>query len=519
MIDYFHHFMDKFQYVTRLLQKKLLNIKSTILKHINKNIYTRILFTNVIIYTAALIVLASFSNYMMKQAIFNQFEHDLLRKAKRVNFALTQEKSFKWEAENSSEQQQKLLDFLADSFDIKITVFNLQGTILNTSAEQNVLPGSKVDAKIIEMLKSGKTDIIRTMDKEIGQLIYIITIPMGKSDDTNATVQNGIMLAAQPANLDLALNKMRLSLLIGGTVILLVIIVISVYLAMYISEPMSRLATSLMEISSGNFILNDIDQPLYEINVLADQVNKLATEFKKIQTESDRMEEERARLFAEISHELRTPLTAVQGFAEAIRDGIVEDKMLQKKYIDMIYTQTLHVTRLVDDIIALSRLESGNVTISKVPLDLVVLTQGVVMSMESMANTKNNNIVFEKKTEKALVAGDVDRMEQILRNLLKNAIKATENGTIKATVESLQDQVVLTIEDNGIGIAPEELPRIWDRFYRGKKQRSTNPEEEGSGLGLVIVKKLVQLQDGKIEVKSKLGKGTTFRIFFPIIHT
>lgn len=519
MNDYFRHFREKFQYVTRLLQKNLHNIKDILLKHFNKNIYTRILFTNVIVYTAALIVLASFSNFMVKQAIFNQFEQDLLRKAKRVNFALTQEKSFKWGAGNPSEQQQELLNFLADSFDVRITVFNLQGTILSTSAEQDVLPGSKVDAKIIEMLKSGKTDVIRIMDKETGQLTYIITIPMGNSDDTEMTVQNGIVLAAQPANLDLALNKMRLSLLIGGIAILLIIIVISVYLAMYISEPMSRLATSLMEISRGSFILNDIDQSLDEINVLADQINKLATELKKIQTESSRMEEERARLFAEISHELRTPLTAVQGFAEAIRDGMVEDKTLQKKYIDMIYTQTLHVTRLVDDIIALSRLESGDVTISKVPLDLVVLAQGVVMSMESMAKTKNNNVVFEKKTEKAFVAGDVDRMEQILRNLLKNAIRATENGTIKVAVESLQDEVVLTIEDNGIGIAPEELPRIWDRFYRGKNQRSTNAEEEGTGLGLVIVNKLVQLQDGKIEVKSNLGKGTTFRIFFPIIHT
>lgn len=113
------------------------------------------------------------------------------------------------------------------------------------------------------------------------------------------------------------------------------------------------------------------------------------------------------------------------------------------------------------------------------------------------------------------MVGDVDRMEQIIRNLLKNAVRATENGTIRVSVESRQDEVILTIEANGIGIPPDDLPHIWDRFYRVKNQRNSNMQEKGTGLGLVIVKKLVQLQGGKIDVASQLGKGTTFTISFP----
>lgn len=109
------------------------------------------------------------------------------------------------------------------------------------------------------------------------------------------------------------------------------------------------------------------------------------------------MEEERARLFAEISHELRTPLTSVQGFVEAIRDGMVQDEALQEKYLETIYTQTVHITRLVDDILSLSRLESGNITVEKLPVDLIALAQGVVMSMEGLANSKNISMVLEKK--------------------------------------------------------------------------------------------------------------------------
>lgn len=144
---------------------------------------------------------------------------------------------------------------------------------------------------------------------------------------------------------------------------------------------------------------------------------------------------------------------------------------------------------------------------------------GVVMYMEELAKSKNNSIVFEKKAESAVVLGDGDRMEQILRNLLKNAARATENGTVKVGIEAQQGEVILTVEDNGIGIPPDDLPHIWDRFYRAVNQRSRDMEEKGTGLGLVIVKKLVQLQDGKIEAESQLGKGTAFRISFPEFTT
>lgn len=513
MKDYLQHFKGMTQCAARSLRRILHNMKRILLEQFNKNIYTRILFTNVIVFIVALIALSIFSNAMVKQTTYDQIEQDLLRKAIRVNFALTQ-KDLTWGSSNQPETEQDLLKFLADSFDTKITIYDLQGTILSTSAEQEVVPGSKVDAKLIKILTSRETDVTRSIDKKTGQITFVVAIPMVNTENTEDTVEKGILLETRPTKIDLVLNNMKLSLLIGGTVILIIIIIISVYMAMYISRPITRLTTSVTELSKENFILNDVDQSMDEINDLAGQINKLAVRLEKKQTESGMMEEERTRLFADISHELRTPLTAVRGFTEAIRDGIVEDETIKKKYLDMIYTQTLHITRLVDDILALSRLESGNVSVEKLPLDLGALTQGVVMTMESLAQSKNNYIVFEKKTEKAVVVGDADRMEQILRNLIKNAVRATENGTIKVGIESHQGEVILTIEDNGIGIAVDDLPHIWDRFYRVINQRDTNIEEKGTGLGLVIVNKLVQLQGGKIEAESQLGKGTTIRISF-----
>lgn len=512
----------RLELVFRAGRRFLHTIKRLLLEQFNKNLYTRILFTNVAVFIFGLIAVMMFSGYVVKQATYDQVQQELLRKAKRVNFALLQQKDQIWwtpligQTNVQTEAQQDLLKFLADSFDAKITVYDKQGKISSTSAEQEVVPGSKVDAKFVEILTKGETAVTSKTDKETGQLTFTAVVPMGNNKDT---IENGILLETKPADLDLALNKMRLYMLIGGLIILVIIIIISVNLAMYISRPISRLATTVAEISRGSYVFNDDDQPLDEINVLAGQLNKLTVRLQKIQAESCRMEEERARMFAEISHELRTPLTSVQGFVEAIRDGMVQDELLHEKYLDTIYTQTVHITRLVDDILALSRLESGNITVERLPLDLIALAQGVVMSMEGLAKSKSTSIVLDKKTENAIVVGDVDRMEQIMRNLLKNAVRATENGTIRVGVETRHDEVILTIEDNGIGIPPDDLPRIWDRFYRVQNLRNSNMQEKGTGLGLVIVKKLVQLQGGKINVVSQLGKGTTFIIAFPAFTT
>lgn len=509
---------EKLQLVIRTLHRFWRMSKCFLQEQFNKNLYTRILFTNVTAFVIVLIALMMFSSFVVKQATYDRVQQELLREAKRVNFALLQQTDSAWSIppdQRTSAQvkaQQDYLKFLADIFDAKITIFDLEGKITATSAEQEIVPGSKVDEKLLELLKNNSIATSQKMDHDTGQPIFGAVVPMGNNKDT---IKNGILLETTSSNLDLALSKMRLYMVIGGMVILLFIIFISVYLAMYISRPISRLTTTVTEISRGSYVLGHKEQPLDEINVLGGQINKLAERLQKIQTESSRMEEERARLFDEISHELRTPLTAVQGFVEAIRDGIVQDEALRERYLDTIHTQTVHVSRLVDDIMQLSRLESGNVTVEKLPVDLNTLAQGVAMSMEPVAKRTNTSIRLDQKIEKAIVLGDADRMEQVIRNLLKNAIRATENGTIRIEVEDREGKIVLSIEDNGIGISPEDLPHIWERFYRIKNQRDGHMREKGSGLGLVIVKKLVQLQGGNIDVASQLGKGTTFRISFP----
>lgn len=535
-------------------------INDRLRKEFNKNIYTKVLFSNLTVFMISLIGMTFFSGYVVKQVTYHQLQQDLLRKAKLVNSilqlmerkaqinssgqtsletarqnwkraqrlfqirAISQRDYEKARADfqravaaqinEANQAKQEHLSLLADLINARtITIFNQSGDIIAASTGQEASSGKKIAENLCEALQRDEIVIIPAVDRQTGRFTFNAVVPMANGG--HDIEKNGILLEMKPPNIDLALDKMYLYSSIMGIVILLVIICCSVYLATSISRPISRLTTLVAEISKGGEVLNFEGHPLDEINVLAGQLNKLAVRLEKIQTESSKMGEERARLFTEISHELRTPLTSIQGFVEAIRDGMVQDQALLDKYLNTIYLQTVHITRLVDDLLTLGRLESGNITVEKQPLDIIALSQSVISLLETEASRSNNSLQLEKKTEKAIIIGDVDRMEQILKNLLKNAIKATENGSIILCVDVRQGEVVITITDNGIGIAAEDLTRIWDRFYRVKNPRGGLMEEKGSGLGLAIVKKLVQLQGGNIKVESQLGKGTTFTMSFP----
>lgn len=495
-----------------------LAFKQFMLEQFNKNIYTRVLFSNVICFVICLITVIIFFDFSVKQVTHSQIQQELFRKAKRVNFALLQQDHLESmilsenKGTNINVTQQEQLKFLSDLFDVKILVFDNKGNIVATSAKQEIVPGAQVDKKYIETITSGETISEKKINQETEELEFIAAIPMGDSKDT---IVNGILLEVKKSNIDLNRIRMRSYLILGGIFLLLFIIVASVYQAIHISRPISRLTTSIAELNSGNYVIHEDNSSLDEVKVLINQFNKLAEAMQRMQKENQSVEEERTKLFAEISHELCTPLTAIQGFVEAIQDGVVEDQDLLEKYLKIIYTQTIHINRLVDDMLQLSRLETGCISLNKLPFNLISLVEKVVESMEAMAQSVGSTIIFEEGIDQAMIMGDIDRIEQVIKNLLQNAINATANGEIKVKVKVSGGDVILSIKDNGTGISNEDLPHIWDRFYRNKSQKSNN-KQQGSGLGLVIVKQLVQLHNGKIDVESQLGVGTTFYVCFPV---
>ena len=214
-----------------------------------------------------------------------------------------------------------------------------------------------------------------------------------------------------------------------------------------------------------------------------------------------------------VSHELRTPLTAINGFIEIIEEEA--DLLKQKNYIQIIKKHTNRLIRIVNDLLELSQVENGFNDKGEDIVDLPVIISDILQMFQKIINQKglSLNINYPKNKYKPNILGDRFQLEQVIINLLDNAIKYTDQGSIFINVETTDKEVVFVLTDTGQGIPEDCQAKIFERFYVVDKSRSR--EKGGTGLGLSIVKHIVLIHDGKIEVDSSLGQGTTFRLCFP----
>ncbi len=232
-------------------------------------------------------------------------------------------------------------------------------------------------------------------------------------------------------------------------------------------------------------------------------------------TELRRLEQVRTDFAANVSHELKTPLTSIRGFVETLEAGAIDNPPMAHKFLRIIMMETERLTRLINDILSISKLESGDneVAIERIRLDKVAYDVCDMLSIH--AGEKQVEIHSHLNEKPVFIMGNPDRVEQMLINLVENAIKYNNpGGSVTVQVFANEKEANVTISDTGIGIAEENLPRLFERFYRVDKGRSR--QMGGTGLGLAIVKHIIRSMNGEIEVHSKLGEGTEFLITIPL---
>lgn len=221
----------------------------------------------------------------------------------------------------------------------------------------------------------------------------------------------------------------------------------------------------------------------------------------------------RADFAANVSHELKSPLTSIKGFAETLK--YVDDEPTRKKFLDIINVEAERLSRLINDILTLSELENKDFSVNFEKIDIKDSIEDVIYLMEPAIREKNITIEKEFLNDNLFIYGDRDKFKQMIINLFDNGIKYTNpGGKINISVCIEEEYINLLIEDNGIGIPNEDIPRIFERFYRVDKGRSR--KMGGTGLGLAIVKHIVMILNGDISVKSDIGKGTKFIIKLPL---
>jgi len=232
-------------------------------------------------------------------------------------------------------------------------------------------------------------------------------------------------------------------------------------------------------------------------------------------TERKKLEDMRTEFVANVSHELRTPLTSIRGYLETLLDGAVEDPAATSHFLGIMNKETERLTRLVEDLLELSKLEGRRAIAPYRQVQITDNIQQVIDMFQSRAREKNLTLLTELPSKLPPVKGDPDMLAQVLINLVDNAIKYTPADgkvTVKASVQAGTLQV--TVEDTGIGIPPESLPRLFERFYRVDKARSR--ELGGTGMGLAIVKHIIRAHGGQTFVKSAVGKGSAFSFTLPV---
>lgn len=285
-----------------------------------------------------------------------------------------------------------------------------------------------------------------------------------------------------------------------------VAVLLSVYLSRSIIAPVRAMSLATQRIADGH----------YKERVQVggeDELAQLATRFNQMAEKLNEVEAMRRRLIGDVSHELRTPLTAIKGSMEGLMDGVLP---ATEETYQQIHAEADRLNRLVDDLQELSRVEAHAYQLDLRTLNVSDLVQTVTKRLSPQFEMKRISLKLELAPDLPRAMADEDRAVQVLTNLLGNALQYTpENGTVTLSAQPFQQEIKISVRDNGIGIPPEHLPHLFDRFYRVDKSRSRRAGG-GSGIGLTIARALVEAQGGRLWAESEgEGAGSTFSFTLP----
>ncbi|MNW38963.1 Alkaline phosphatase synthesis sensor protein PhoR [compost metagenome] len=269
-----------------------------------------------------------------------------------------------------------------------------------------------------------------------------------------------------------------------------------------ILSPMMKLNSALREVANGNFLTTlNTDTSIKEINEIFLNFNQMVSELKGI-------EMMRNDFVTNISHEFKTPLSAIEGYTTLLQDEEIEDDE-RKQYIQVILESSRQLSSLSTDILKLSKLDNQDKVTDKNDYRLDEQIRQVLLTFEEIWSKKELNLSLD--LPKVYIYQNEILLRQVWSNLISNAIKFTpQNGRIQITLNELDKQIIVSIKDNGIGMNSDIKKHIFDKFYQGDRSRAM----EGNGLGLSLVKRIIQLSDGEIYVNSEAGKGSEFKVIF-----
>lgn len=300
-------------------------------------------------------------------------------------------------------------------------------------------------------------------------------------------------------------------------IFIITVAIISLITSKTLIKPINKISAGANELARGNLDYQIDYKSKNELGILAENFNTMSSQIKYFMEKQRLADKQQKEMIAGIAHDLRTPLTSIKGYVEGLRDGIADTEEKKERYLNTIYTSTCDTEKMLDDLLTISKLELGNITLH---FEEVSIDDFISFTDELKIDLADNDFDFEvinnAKTNPSFKI-DTDRFARVINNIISNSIKYKQpdrKGKITFSISEYSQSVIFEIKDNGMGVDRESLPRIFDTLYRADKARSN--VRDGSGLGLSVCKQIIELHGGMIWAQSELGNGLSIFISLPI---
>ena len=456
-----------------------------------KSIYTKLVATYLSLFLIIILMISVFVLSIFYKEFTSQAEQDLVNAGNKTNVLMERY----YNNEISKAELTAWVNAMSYISNIKIYILNPDTSILHqveTSEEMSF--GQYIKNDIQQIMKGESVKKMVPVKLETGDDVIYVGMPLMYNEKIS-----GIILLFSPVT---ELNSI-LSEVIYTMIAIIVISVLLCTLAILkisirISEPIVNISEHAKQIGKGE------DVPDIEIKS-QDEIGKLAISFNEMKKELRVAEQMRREIVANVSHELRTPLTSIIGFIKGILDGVIS-KEDEKKYLSIAYEEANRLKDLTRDIVEVAKLESGNTKLNKEKFCINYLISDVYIELETLVKEKNLDFIYDEKDKNVEIDADKSRIKQVLINIINNAIKYTNEGYIKITLEKEDKYSKITIEDSGIGIRKDKIEYLFNKFYTANEYgNATN----GAGLGLNIAKNIIDMHNGTIKIESEENKGTS----------
>lgn len=403
------------------------------------------------------------------------------------------------------EESQQIGEELFDK-DTRLTMISSDGEVLYDNFDDSINENHLQREEIKEASKNGTGSSVRYSETMEQNYLYVA--------EYDAQEQTYVRLAMPFSGVSQSALMLLPSFFIAFVIAFFFVWLMSKRMADSILKPLQEISAVIRKADFGKEKIEFQNYSYSELQEITDALQTMNNQIAKNLENLEREKQIRQEFFTNASHELKTPLTSIRGYSELLRQHAITDPDQIDHCLDCVLKESDHMTKLINDILTISKLEAKDYVVQKSHIKLKDLLENVLNSLSVQAKAMNLDI--DASCENVTVYANLDHIQGILYNLISNAIKYNKpNGKIIIIIKERLDNILIKVMDTGIGISKEDQEKVFQRFYRVDKQRSKIVA--GTGIGLAIVKHIVQFYNGSISLKSKVNEGTSIEISLPIM--